>query len=161
MQTNSKGKLRISDIGKNPDTQLATVAGDDLMPLPYPCHDLCHPGTGKLTEDQQSRFEHGLDGTAAMGMPKPQSKAEEEELVGRFLTGLRKLFSQEHNWTFLQPLLLSTEYCVKCQTCSEACPMYEASGRQEIYRPTYRSEVLRRLYKRYMNGENKFLSWLS
>jgi len=141
----TKSRLKISDIGKNPDTPLVTVTGDDLMALPYPCHNLAHPGTGRLTENQESSFEHGLDGTVAMGMPKPQSAAEEEELVGRFLTGLRKLFSKEHNWTFLQPLLLSTEYCVKCQTCSEACPVYVASGRQEIYRPTYRSEVLRRL----------------
>jgi Fe-S oxidoreductase len=157
----ARKRVKISDISKNGGSQLVTVTGEDLMPLPYPCQDLKHPGTGKLTEDQRARFEHGLDGTIAMGLPKPQSKAEEEQLVGRFLTGLRKLFNKEHNWTFLQPLLLSTEYCVKCQTCSEACPMFEASGYNEIYRPTYRSEVLRRLYKRYINGENKLLSWMS
>ena len=38
--------------------------------------------------------------------------------------------------------MLSLEYCVKCQTCKDACPVYVATG-NEIYRPTYRSEVLR------------------
>jgi Fe-S oxidoreductase len=74
---------------------------------------------------------------------------------------MRKLFTREDNWTFLQPITMSMEYCVKCQNCSDSCPIYEASGRQEIYRPTWRSEILRRIYKRYLNGENKFLSWLS
>ncbi|MEW6215789.1 MAG: 4Fe-4S dicluster domain-containing protein [Nitrospirota bacterium] len=52
---------------------------------------------------------------------------------------------------------LTMDYCVKCQTCSDACHVYEASGRQEIYRPTYRSEVLRRLYKRYFTPSGRLL----
>jgi Fe-S oxidoreductase len=154
-------RTRIKDIGKNGEKPLADVAGKDLMPLPYPCNDLVHPGTGKLTEEQRNKFETSLDGTIAVAIPKPQSKAEEDELVGRFLTGLRKLFSKENNWTFLQPLELSMEYCVKCQTCTNACPMYEASGGQEIYKPTYRTEVLRRIYNRYIKGGNGFLSSLA
>ena len=31
-----------------------------------------------------------------------------------------------------------------CQTCTEACPIYEASGHDEVYRPTFRSAVFRR-----------------
>ena len=157
----TKSRVRISDIGKNPDRPLITVTGDDLMPLPYPCNDMDHPGTGRLTEEQQNRYENSFDGVVAIAIPKPQNKSEEDELVSRFLTGLRKLFTKEHNWTFLQPLSLSMEYCIKCQTCSDACPIYEASGKQEVYRPTFRSEVLRRLYKRYVGGENKLVSWLS
>lgn len=157
----STNRVRLSDIGRKTDGPLVTLTGDDLMPLPYPCHDLDHPGTGRLTEDQQARFEHGLDGVVAAGIPRPKSKSEEDELVGRFLTGLRKLFTKEHNWTFLQPFMLSMEYCVKCQTCADACPIYEASGRQEIYRPNYRSEVLRRLYNKYVRGENRLLSWIT
>jgi len=157
----TKSRVRISDIGKNPGEPLANITGKDLMPLPYPCNDFNHPGTGKLTEDQKNRYETSFDGTIGVAIPKPQSKAEEDELVGRFLTGLKKLFTKENNWTFLQPLTLSMEYCVKCQTCNDACPVYIASGKQEIYKPTYRSEVLRRLYKRYVKGENRFLSALA
>lgn len=157
----SNRETKLSDISKNPDRQLVTVSTQDLMPLPYPCHDLQCPGTGELTGRQQAAYESSLDGVVGIGIPKPQNRAEEESLVQRFLSGLKKLFSEENNWTFLQPLKLSMEYCVKCQTCSEACPIYVASGRHEIYRPTYRSEVFRRLYKRYLEGENRFLSWIN
>jgi len=156
-----KRNFRLSDISKNPETLLARVEPEDLMLLPYPCDNLNHPATTELTEEQKERYESSLDGVVAIGLPKPKNKAEEEELIEKFLDGLRKLFSKENNWTFLQPLTLSLEYCVKCQTCSDACPIYQASGNQEIYRPTWRSEILRRIYKRYLNGENKFLSWLS
>ncbi|MFC2059612.1 4Fe-4S dicluster domain-containing protein, partial [Chloroflexota bacterium] len=156
-----KNRFRLSDISRNPDKLLLKVDGSDLMPLPSPCEDFDCPGTGELTELQREKYETSLDGVVAVAIPKPESKAEEEALVRKFLDGLRKLFSKENNWTFLQPLQLSMEYCVKCQTCNEACPIYEASGRQEIYRPTWRAEVLRRIYKRYLNGENEFLSRLS
>ncbi|MFA4837368.1 MAG: (Fe-S)-binding protein, partial [Dehalococcoidia bacterium] len=157
----SKEKFKLSNISKNPGAPLLTVTGEDLMPLPYPCNDMKHPGTGKLREEQSIKYECSLDGVVAIGIPKPQSKAEEEALVKKFLEGMGKLFTKENNWTFLQPLTLSMEYCVKCQTCNEACPIYEASGYQEIYRPTFRSEVLRRIYKRYIKGENRLLSRLS
>ncbi|MBT4510929.1 MAG: (Fe-S)-binding protein [Chloroflexi bacterium] len=156
-----KDPIKLNDISKNPGRPLAIVTPGDLMPLPAPCHDMNHPGTGPLTEGQQQRYEHSFDGVVALAIPKPQSKAEEDELVAKFLSGLKKLFSKENNWTFLQPLTLSMEYCIKCQTCNDACPIYEASGYQEIYRPTYRSEILRRIYKKYIDGENRFASWLN
>jgi len=66
--------------------------------------------------------------------------------VEGFLAGLDKLFSRENNWTFLQPLVLSTDHCTKCQTCATACHIFEESGKNELYRPTFRAEILRRLY---------------
>ncbi|MFC1995939.1 (Fe-S)-binding protein, partial [Chloroflexota bacterium] len=156
-----KKEFKLSDISRNPDKPLLKIDGNDLMPLPPPCEDLGCPGTGELTELQREKYESSLDGVVAIAIPKPESKAAEEALVRSFLDGLKKLFTKENNWTFMQPLKLSMEYCVKCQTCNEACPIYEAGGRQEIYRPTWRAEVLRRIYKRYLNGNNDFLSWLS
>ncbi len=51
----------------------------------------------------------------------------------------------------MQPLMLSMEHLRPVsQTCSEACPVFEMSGRQEIYRPIFRSEVLRRIYRKYI-----------
>jgi Fe-S oxidoreductase len=154
-------RIKLSDVSKNQDKPLVTVDASDLMPLPHPCDNLDHPGTGELTEQQCDKYESSLDGVVGVAIPKPVDRAEEEALVGKFLEGLRKLFSKEDNWTFLQPLTLSMENCVKCQACNDACPIYEASGQQEIYRPTWRSEILRRIYKRYLNGENEFLSWLN
>jgi Fe-S oxidoreductase len=91
-----------------------------------------------------------LDDTIAVNIPVPKSKEEEEQLVNSFLSGLRKTISAEDNWTFLEPLMISLEHCAKCQTCSEACHIYEESGRHPLYRPSYRSEILRRIYFKYI-----------
>ena len=102
---------------------------------------------------------YDLDGTRVLALPNPTSPEEENALVRAFLSGLEKLFSRENNWTFLQPLLLSMEHCAHCQTCSEACHVFESSGRAEIYRPTYRSEVFRRLYFEYVKGGGLISAW--
>jgi Fe-S oxidoreductase len=123
---------------------------EDLVPLPPPYDDWRDTPIPALTEAQRQRFEAGPDGVSALRIPKPQSDEERERLVARFLDGLAKLFSREDNWTFLQPLLLSLESCVKCQTCNEACGIYIDSGRVEMYRPTFRAEVLRKIVDRYL-----------
>ncbi len=73
-------------------------------------------------------------------------------MVDAFLSGLRKLFSKDDNWTFLRPLLYSVQHCARCQTCSSACPIFEESGRNELYRPSFRSDILRRIYFKYVKG---------
>lgn len=156
-----KRKIQVKDISKR-DKPLAEIAAEDLMPLPPPCASADSQAPLKLlTEEQKQRYETSLDGVTAIGIPKPKNAAEEEALVKKFLSGLRKLLSKENNWTFLQPLMLSLEYCAKCQTCNEACPIYVASGKQEIYRPTFRSEVLRKIAKRYLKGQNKLAAWFA
>ena len=149
-------RTKVKDISQNPPEQLLTIKAEELMPLP--CDQSDSP-VRQLTEDQKSKYACSLDGMSALLLPKPQSKEEEDKLVTGFLSGLKKLLSEDNNWTFLQPLTISLEYCAKCQLCSEECPIYVASGKQEIYRPTWRSEILRRIHKRYIKGENKFLSW--
>jgi len=148
-------KVKVEDICK-PCEQMGNVLAKDLMPLPYPYTEDGLQPIKPLTEDQRSRYECSLDGIAAVGMLKPESKEEEERRVKSFLDGLRKLLSPENNWTFLQPLTLSLKYCAKCQTCNDACPIYVSSGKQEIYRPTYRSEVLRKIVHKYIDGEGIF-----
>ncbi len=78
-----------------------------------------------------------------------RSQDEEKKYVEQFIAGLKKLLDEHNNWTFLQPLVLSLKYCAQCQTCSEVCHIYQASGRNELYRPTYRSEVFRRLVQKF------------
>ena len=126
------------------------------MRLPYP-YDTpeSDPDFKRLTEDQMDKYEVSLDGVVALSLPKPETKAEEEELVRKFLSGLEKLLTKENNWTFLQPLSLSMEHCAKCQTCNDACPIYVGSGKEEIYRPTYRSEILRMIYNKYLKKGGK------
>ncbi len=122
----------------------------ELVPLPHPYQDWVDEPIPQLTEDQRGRLEMGPDGVSALKIPKPETDQERERLVAKFLEGLRKLLTKENNWTFLLPLLLSLENCVKCQTCNEACGIYVDSGRAEMYRPTFRAEVLRKIVDRYL-----------
>lgn len=154
-------KAQIGDISHNPPAQLLSIVSGNLMPIPYLDGKQADKALVALTEEQRNEYETSLDGVSAVAIPKPESKEEEERLVQSFLSGLKKLLSSQNNWTFLQPLTLSLEYCAKCQTCSEACPVYIASGRQEIYRPTYRSEVLRRIIRKYLKTGGKVLAKLT
>ncbi len=152
-------KITINDISKNQGEQMVQITGEDIMPLPYPYDKPFEsPPVKSITDDQKETYEHSLDGVVCVGLPKPKSKAEEEQLVQKFLSGLRKLLSQDDNWTFWQQLMLTMDACVKCQTCSDACPAYVASGKQEIYRPTYRSEVVRRIKEKYIDKGGMVLS---
>ncbi len=154
-----KKRVRVEDIGK-PSDQLTHVAPEDIPPLPGPFGDPNEePEWQPLSDEVREKYEATLDDTIAVGIPKPQTKEEEDELVKKFLSGLEKLFSDKDNWAFLQPLTLTMEHCAKCQTCSEACPIYESSGENDVYRPAYRAEVLRRLYFKHVKGGGLVSRW--
>ena len=141
--------------------QVVDLTPQDLVPLPPPYDKVeAEPPWRQLTEEQKARYETTLDGVCGIGVPRPQTKEEEEAFVRKFLSGLEKLFSKEDNWTFLQPLMHSLDYCVKCQICSDACPAYVSSGRKEIYRPTFRPEVLRRIIGKYLKKEGRLKRFL-
>jgi Fe-S oxidoreductase len=123
---------------------------DQLVPLPPPYEDWKDTPIATLSDEQRGRFEVGPDGVSALQIPKPANEEEKEERVAQFLAGLAKLLDKESNWTFLQPLMLSLENCVKCQTCNESCGIYTDSGRAEMYRPTFRAEILRKIIDRHI-----------
>ncbi|MBN2321879.1 MAG: (Fe-S)-binding protein [Acidobacteria bacterium] len=155
-----KKDIRLEDLSKREKEPLVHLEKKDLMPLPYPFEDPeQEPSFAELSEQIREKYECGLDDTCAVNVPKPGTKEEEDALVAKFLSGLEKLFTKENNWTFLQPLLLSMEHCAKCQTCSEACHIYEASGKNELYRPTFRSEVMRRLYFKHVKHGGLLSAW--
>lgn len=103
------------------------------------------------------KYDFSLDGFSALSLPKPKTPEEEERIVKAFLAGLEKLFTAENNWAFLLPTVLSTDYCARCNTCNDACMIYQSSGRREMYRPNFRSELLRRIYKRHFTLPGKLL----
>jgi Fe-S oxidoreductase len=144
-----KQPASVKDIAK-PSGPLAHIEAADQVPLPPPFDKLeDEPPFAELTEAAREKYEV-LDDTIVVNIPKPESEEEKERLVKAFLSGLEKLFSADDNWTFLQPLMMSMEHCARCQTCSEACHIYEESGRNELYRPIYRSEIIRRIYFKYI-----------
>jgi len=152
----------VRGIGEDGAEVLSPVDRERLIPLPAP-YDVpdAEPAWKEISPDAKKRFVCNLDGVVALSLPHPRDAAEEKELVDRFASGLVKLLEKENNWTFLQPLTLSIEHCVGCQTCSEACHVFQASGGNEIYRPTYRSEALRRLVKKYVKPGGKAISFLT
>ncbi len=155
-----KPRLKLQEMS-NPDRQpLTHVENQALIPLPAPLDDPAreHDWTA-LSAQAREKYECSLDDTCAVSVPQPKTSAEEAALVGKFLAGLEKLFTRENNWTFLQPLVLTMEHCAKCQTCSEACHIFEASGGNELYRPTYRSEILRRLYFKFVKRGGLVSAW--
>ncbi|MFC1910185.1 (Fe-S)-binding protein [Chloroflexota bacterium] len=155
----NKTRTKITDISKNPEKQLLNINIDELVPLPPPYDKPgSTPQLKQLSDEQKQKFECNFDGISVVALPKPKNKEEEEELVKKFLSGLRKLFSKKDNWTFLQPLSISMEYCGRCGVCSDECPVYLGSGKQDIYRPAYRSEVLRRIKKKYLDKGGKTLA---
>jgi Fe-S oxidoreductase len=152
---------KIEDINRA-DDPLVEIETTDLMPLPNILDkSIQEPPLKRLTEEQKQQYECSLDGFVAIGLPRPKGKQEEEEFVRKFLNGLEKLFFKEDNWTFLQPLVHSLEYCVKCQLCSDSCPVYVVSGRKEIYRPTFRPELLRRIINKYIKKQGAWVAKLT
>jgi len=150
-------RIKPQDIGK-PSERMGHIDSNELLPLPAP-YDV-DPPARELDPKTCAQLEVSFDDTLAVGVPKPGTPQEEEAQVRRFIAGLEKLLSRENNWAFLQPLVLSIENCTKCQTCVDACPIYAASGRNELYRPTLRSEIFRRLVRKYLKPGGKMLARL-
>lgn len=147
-----KKKVRIRDFGQDAPV-LCPVDPEDIPLLP----DEAPVAFKDVKPAMKEKYDFSLDGFSALNLPIPQTPEEEEKIVNSFLQGLEKIFSEKNNWAFLQPTVLSTEYCVQCNTCNESCPIYVESGYQDIYRPNFRSEVLRRIYRRYFTPAGKLL----
>ncbi|HSL19566.1 MAG TPA: (Fe-S)-binding protein [Methylomirabilota bacterium] len=140
----------VKDLGKHRGEPLAQINQFEQIPLPPPFDKLDEePEFGQLSAEAREKYVV-LDDTIAVNIEKPKTREDEERLVNGFLSGLEKLFSVDDNWTFLQPFEMSMEHCARCQTCSDACPIFQESGENELYRPIYRSEILRRIYFKYV-----------
>jgi len=146
--------IKVKDIGKKTD-RLYTLDPKDFPKLPYPYEDWEDPPYPEVTEIKRKGKDISLDGILNVPVPAPETDEEKEQLVAKFLEGLKKLLTVENNWPFLKPLMLSLDNCVRCNTCAEACPIFEMSGRAEIYRPLFRSEILRRIIRKHISPGGK------
>ena len=144
-----KASLELQDISRA-SGQMTTVELSELMDLPL---DVAKMPWKPLSEEQKSKYCCLLDDLVVLQIPHPKTPAEEEELVNKFLDGMRKLFNEQDNWTFLSMLDTSVNYCAQCNSCSEACHLFEATNGHEMYRPNFRSEIFRRIYKQYVKKE--------
>ena len=136
-------KIRPKDLSRNTE-QLVELDPSRFLPLPPPYDKLdLDEKIKELTDEQKQRYECGLDGVTAALLPRPKTEEEKKELVEKFFSGLKKLFNREDNWTFLMPLFLTMEFCAKCQTCAEACPIGADNGLV--------TRELRKLFSQEMN----------
>lgn len=145
--------IKPQDMGK-PADQLFKLG--KLMPLPAPYDKPgMEPEFSPVKDSWKENYCTSLDGFVSNdSLSRPKTREEEQEMIRKVLSGMDKLFSDETNRGFLMPLMLSFEYCAKCNTCSEACHIYKSSGEGEIYRPIFRSETFRLLYKKHKQGGN-------
>lgn len=145
-------KIKPQDIFRPSNCQLISLDKFMSLPAPYDKPGM-EPDLRPLKDAWHQTHCTTVDGVIGNDrLIRLGSKAEEEEFIKKFLRGLDKLFSKETNRGFLTPFLLAFEYCARCDTCSEACHIFKASGEKEVYRPLFRSEALRRLYKIYKKG---------
>ncbi|MEW6338978.1 MAG: (Fe-S)-binding protein [Acidobacteriota bacterium] len=144
----------VKDIAKAADT-LSPIDLKKILPLPPP-YDKDDPAAlwKELTEQRRSEVDASLDGVSALSLRRPADPAEERRLLEGLKQGLKKLLSRDDNWTFLQQLELTLDHCTHCQTCADACPIFVTSGRNEVYRPSFRADVLRRLVAGHGSGAN-------
>jgi Fe-S oxidoreductase len=149
-------RVHIREFGRDTPV-LSPLETGSLTPVPgCPAASWTPPRAGWL-----EKYDFSLDGFSALGLPLPRNREEEEAIVRSFLAGLERLFTPQNNWAFLLPTVLSTDYCMRCNTCNSACMVYEASGRQDIYRPNFRSELLRRIWRRCFTPQGKLLGkWI-
>lgn len=147
--------LRPRDLGIMGD-QLTSVT---VMPLPAPFNKPeMEPGFKEAKPEWSEKYNSHLDGFIGIDtFERPKTKEEEDELVQKFLLGMEKMLSADTNKGILQVLNLTMEYCAKCNTCSNACHIFEATNEHELYRPTYRAEVLRMIFKKYFTADGKLI----
>lgn len=149
-----QGQIRFRDLSRTGGEPLVTLSARDLIQLD-PLGD--EPQLEVPRERWLESYDFSLDGFSDFDLAKPKTPAEKDRFVQAFLKGVERLFDPHDNWPFYRALKLSMEYCLRCQTCSDACHVYLASGKQEIYRPNFRSEVLRRIYQRHHTFTGRWL----
>ena len=147
--------LKPSDI--NIETkQLVDLDSLKTLPAPYDQEGM-EPEFSGAKDAWKEKYCTSLDGFIGIDtMTRPSTPEEEDEFVRKFISGLEKVFA-DSNKNFLQPVQLTMDYCAKCNTCSEACHVYEATNNHELYRPIFRSEILRKIYKKYFTASGKLL----
>jgi len=153
--------VTIKDLCSTCGEQLVQLDIETLPELPHPYEDWDEKEMPQYPNQAENKVVTNLDGTSVLKIKEPETEEEKQEMVEKFLAGVDRLFSKEDNWTFLQPFLLSIDNCIKCNTCADACPVFEESGRAEIYRPLFRAETLRRIAKQKKTGLGKIVDKLS
>ncbi len=87
---------------------------------------------------------------------RSESVLPREERAARFLETLREILSAK---IYDLPLELYLGTCAKCNNCAEQCQVYQSSGDQRDL-PAWRSDLLRKVYKKYFTRSGKIFGSL-
>jgi Fe-S oxidoreductase len=79
-----------------------------------------------------------------------------EERAARFLETLREILGAK---IYDLPLDIYLGTCAKCNNCAEQCQVYQTSGDQRDL-PAWRSDLLRKVYKKYFTRSGKLFGSL-
>ena len=96
----------VRDMSRKDGEPLTHVDNQDLMPLPAPFDspEKDQPFDAALRGDEtELRVRAGRHLCAQY--PPAQDAGRRSRAGSKFLSGLEKLFTEENNWTFLQPLI--------------------------------------------------------
>ena len=131
--------------------KVTSIDPNELMKLDYVRQPQLKPPVKSWVDS----YDFSLDGFAAVGIPRPKTEEEKKAMVDKFLSGLEKELTAEGNWTFLREVLLTLDFCERCGACADACHVYLASSKNPVYSPLYRTEVLRRVYRRFFTRSGR------
>ncbi len=109
-------RIKINDFSKESKEPLIKINLEELMKLELVDTE---PVIKEPPQFWKDRYDFSLDGHSAVGIPIPKNEEEKEELVHKFIKGLEKELTREGNWTFLQQVLLSLDYCAHCEACEQ------------------------------------------
>jgi len=84
----------------------------------------------------------------------PVDDAKYDELAPQFVEAIKKL---NKSTVFGRILSTSLDICSKCGACVEHCPIYLASGKQRLYNPIVRTNLLRKLFRQHTTPTGKLL----
>jgi len=85
----------------------------------------------------------------------PVDDAKYDELAPQFIEAIKKL---NKSTVFGRILSTSLDICSKCGNCVEHCPIYLASGKQRLYNPIVRTNLLRKLFRQHTTPTGKLLN---
>ncbi|NTW05864.1 MAG: (Fe-S)-binding protein [Peptococcaceae bacterium] len=72
---------------------------------------------------------------------------------------MEKFVSTLQEWLTADDIIQNIEGCLGCGNCSQACAWYLGTGDERL-RPNFRSDFIRKIYRRYLSPEGKVLGKL-
>jgi len=87
---------------------------------------------------------------------RSESPVAREERKARFLGALKDILELD---IYDRPLRMYLDTCARCNNCAEQCPVFKATGDVRDL-PAWRSDLLRRVYRRYFTPSGRILGRL-